>query len=462
MCLRQKMGFFTRDPQDDNAYNWLLINAHRAIVYMAIKILASADLHLGKRTSGSERFGEETATKRTWERIVDFAVDNGVEAVLLAGDVIDRDNRYYEASRSLQDGFEELADAEIEIFAVAGNHDFDVLPQVLRNHPYDHVHLLGAGGQWETALLERRGETIQIVGWSFPQQHVLTSPLVNLANTSTDPNLFKLGMLHCNSEQATSKYAPVAFTDLQHADIDAWVLGHIHKPTIYSGDKLIRYPGSPQALSAKEPGYHGAIMLSIENRRVKSVLEISLSNCRFERLIVNVSEVNSKEDFRSLMETSLSGDANGRLEELNGTAYLVYDLHVIGRNTKGREIESWLAELGVETDPVLQLATNTQVLLRNCSASILPVVDNLENLALEKSPVGVLAETILALRAGSTTPFLERLTREWENQAKLITSSSGYQPLQAGFARSGNPRKAKDFLEKECNRLLAELLYPSN
>jgi len=427
---------------------------------MAIKVLAAADLHLGKRTSGLDVLGTDCATKLTWRRMVDYAIIEKVDILLLSGDVIDRDNRYYEASGSLQEGFSRLGENGIEVFLVTGNHDYDVLPQVLRNHSYPHVHLLGANGSWGVYRIERDGDILQVVGWSFPQQYVFVDPLPGLTALPTDPNHFRLGMIHCDVDQPYSRYAPVALSNLENAEMDAWVLGHIHKPTAYDGDKLIRYPGSPQALSAKEQGVHGAIVFSIEGKRVEAIKEVLFSNCRFERLVVDVSRVETLETFRGLIETALSTHANDRLLDLDGMAFLVYDLHLTGQNSKGLDIEKWLSQVKDNND--LVLSTGTKVLIRAMSSSVRPVVENLERLATERSPAGVLAETLLALRSGQSTPFLEQLANDWDAQMTAVTNSAGFQPLQEGFRRNGNPRTAKEFIEEECNRLLSELLFPNN
>jgi DNA repair exonuclease SbcCD nuclease subunit len=391
--------------------------------------------------------------------MLDYACRNSVDVVLLAGDVIDRNNRYYEASIALQEGFARLKDAGIEVFLVSGNHDFDVLPQVIRNHSFDNVHLLGANGHWEISRFERSGEVIQFIGWSFPKQYVTTNPVLQLGALQTDSNFLRLGVLHTDVDKVESRYGPVPLLDLQNADIDIWMLGHIHKPSNFAGEKIIRYPGSPQSLSAKESGRHGALLLTVDQSRVE-VEEISFSNCRFEWLNIDVSAVDSQETLRLLVENDLSLAANLKLTELGETVFLVYDLHLNGQNRRCREIKAWAEPLKNDYD--MPLATGTRVLVREVSANIRPVIEDHEVLASETSPAGLLAQTILALRNGNSTPFLEELIRDWERNFRTITNSTTYQPLQEQWQREGNPRIAKVLIEQECNRLLNELLFPSN
>ena len=43
---------------------------------MAITVLATGDIHIGKKSSSVRQDIEESATKYSWNRIVDYAVGN--------------------------------------------------------------------------------------------------------------------------------------------------------------------------------------------------------------------------------------------------------------------------------------------------------------------------------------------------------------------------------------------------
>ncbi|HYW95118.1 MAG TPA: metallophosphoesterase, partial [Bacteroidales bacterium] len=101
---------------------------------MAMKILATSDLHLGKRSSEVPLTEKESSTRYTWEQIVDGCLNQAVDVVLLAGDIVDRDNRFFEAVGPLQAGLEKLDRAGITVIITAGNHDYDVLPAITGNN----------------------------------------------------------------------------------------------------------------------------------------------------------------------------------------------------------------------------------------------------------------------------------------------------------------------------------------
>ena len=104
---------------------------------MAITVLATGDIHIGKKSSSIFQDAEESATKYSWFRIVDYAIKHEVDVLALTGDVVDRDNRYFEAIGPLQTGFEKLKSAGIAVYMISGNHDFDVLSQLVDSKKYE-------------------------------------------------------------------------------------------------------------------------------------------------------------------------------------------------------------------------------------------------------------------------------------------------------------------------------------
>ena len=113
---------------------------------MGVRILCIADVHLGRRpahipeTIDARALGPAPA----WHAFVRRAVELEVDAVALTGDVVDETNRFYEAFSVLQSGVKRLVDSGIPIFAVSGNHDFEVLPRLADRIP--EFRLLGRGG----------------------------------------------------------------------------------------------------------------------------------------------------------------------------------------------------------------------------------------------------------------------------------------------------------------------------
>jgi len=85
------------------------------------------------------------AVDQVWGDTVSYAVEQAVDVVALTGDVVDAQNKRYEALGPLQRGLRRLEEAGIPVVAVAGNHDFDALPRLAEMVEAEHFHLLGRG-----------------------------------------------------------------------------------------------------------------------------------------------------------------------------------------------------------------------------------------------------------------------------------------------------------------------------
>ncbi len=424
---------------------------------MSLKILATADLHLGRSSSGVPENLQEASTKYTWHRMVDWCVRNNIDVMLLAGDVVDEDNRFFEAVGPLQSGFDKLKKAGIEVFLIAGNHDHDVLGQITGNSQYEHVHLLGAGGNWKIQTHSKGDQKVQFVGWSFPRKYVTEEPVRALHNLDPKPDQVTIGLLHGEVNVPDSKYAPLVLGHLKELPVDAWILGHIHKPVEFqSKDPFVAYTGTPHALNPGEPGVHGTILLEVEGKHDIRIKRIPMSPVRYESLRIDVSRAENEESFRNMLSSGLLDHARGYIQELENVAYLVYDIELMGQSSQSSQIDVWKHQL---MDYTTELETGTRVSVRKVLNHVQPQVQNLEELARNESPAGKLAETILAIQNGQSTNFLDELIRGWYMQVNRIDSASAYHPLRKeNRLRQKTEKEAREYILKECNRLLGVLL----
>lgn len=85
-----------------------------------MKILHTSDLHIGKYI-GTYDLKEDT--EYVLNQIVDTAIRERVEVVLISGDVFDRPNPSEEAIKMYVSFLKELLDKNIKVIAISGNHD---------------------------------------------------------------------------------------------------------------------------------------------------------------------------------------------------------------------------------------------------------------------------------------------------------------------------------------------------
>ncbi|HEX6230887.1 MAG TPA: exonuclease subunit SbcD, partial [Actinomycetota bacterium] len=85
-----------------------------------MRFLHTADWHVGRAIRGRSRTEEYAAAL---DQVVGIAVDEGVDAVLLAGDVYEHRAPQPDADALVFDAFLRLHDAGIRVLAIPGNHD---------------------------------------------------------------------------------------------------------------------------------------------------------------------------------------------------------------------------------------------------------------------------------------------------------------------------------------------------
>lgn len=91
-----------------------------ALRRLNMKILHTSDLHIGKYI-GTYDLKEDT--EYVLNQVVDTAIRERVEVVLISGDVFDRPNPSEEAIKMYVFFLKELLDKNIKVIAISGNHD---------------------------------------------------------------------------------------------------------------------------------------------------------------------------------------------------------------------------------------------------------------------------------------------------------------------------------------------------
>ncbi|NLA49784.1 MAG: DNA repair exonuclease [Bacteroidales bacterium] len=425
---------------------------------MAIKILAAGDIHLGLKVTGLSAGAGEFSARDIWKRMVDRAVLSNVDIVALSGDIVDRDNRFFEAVGPLQAGFRRLGEHNIRVFIVSGNHDFDVLPQIIKAGSHDNVKLLGEGGKWEFEKFVKGNEAVQFAGWSFPVQHVRDSPLKRFDTVNIDPAIPGVGILHADFGAGDSPYNPVSLADFAITGMDTWILGHIHKPQeLNISDPYIFYPGSPLALSSKETGAQGPVLITINNNKVGRAERAFLSPVRFENISIDISGCESEEALRDTLVSGLLDRSLSFGDELQVVSCISYGLMLTGTHSNPALVESWSS--GMKDDFSHETGGGTMILVHGTDYNIQPEVSNIRELARQNSPAGILARTIVAIEDGEETEFLKNLLAEWNENHREMNRKEIYLHLQKmRLPDDDTDEKGKQFILTESKRLLGNLL----
>ncbi len=375
---------------------------------MSVKLLAVGDLHIGRLpTRLPESFAHRAgdfSPAAAWDQVVRYACEAQVEAVLLAGDVVESTHDFFEALPRLQNGIATLAATGIRTLAVSGNHDVEVLPQLAERIP--ECELLGADGRWECAsVTAANGETVDVWGWSFPALEVRHSPLTDFpGRQSSHPSI---GLLHCDRDQSASVYAPVTSQALSASGLDAWLLAHIHQPDALSLENPIGYLGSVVGLDAGEPGARGPWLLEWQNNQLQRFEQCPLGPIRWERISLDISGAESVAEVEQRLSDSLEQLAAELAAEKDPSELIAIRLLLVGEtNLDEGSIRARLP--APDQAQGLPGSRQRQWFLERCDSRLLPYTP-LRDIAKRADQPGLLARQLIILNTTSGSTEREEL-----------------------------------------------------
>lgn len=264
------------------------------------RFLHAADLHLGSPLKSlGDAIGPDALidvknrVNQAFDRLVQTAIDQGVDFCVFAGDIYDTAERDPGAQRRFLIGLRRLNDAGIKVFMVHGNHDpltRDIKDGLLP--PNVTVFPPGKLGVEEFTM--RNGAVVTIAGVSYSKKEE-TDNLVPLFAGLAGRTI--VGVLHTNvgGNSHHGNYAPSSVSDLENSPVHYWALGHIHLRTVNRTNKgWWAYPGNLQGRTVKntECGPKGVLIVDVDSDGALS--EPHFVECcalRFERADIDISGV---------------------------------------------------------------------------------------------------------------------------------------------------------------------------
>lgn len=271
-----------------------------------MKIIHCADLHLDSRMNANlekdkakERKGE---ILHTFERMITYAAENGVSAILIAGDLFDTKNISATARNAVLHQI--MAHPAIRFYYLKGNHDRDNFLSGLEELP-ENLKLFGS--EW-TSYEEAEGR-ITVWGMELSAENA-ESAWVSLV---LDSRKYNIVMLHGQVARSASKDRAeiINLKALRNKGIDYLALGHIHayRKEQLDARGIYCYPGCLEGRGFDECGEHGFVLLEIEEETGNCRQEfISFAQRRLYTVSVDVTDCQTTAELISRVEPVL-GDA---------------------------------------------------------------------------------------------------------------------------------------------------------
>jgi len=361
-----------------------------------MKLFCAADVHLGRVPSRLPPHlpfrAEDLAPRAAWHALIDSCLEEGVQALLLAGDVIDDARDLFEAYADLEQGVRRLQQAGTEVIAVAGNHDARALARL--DDAVPGLRLLGRGGRWEAHQLGSGPEAVRIVGWSFPSDHVTATPvgeeLRELLAAPAPATTF--GLLHGDVDASASRYAPLSRAALQAAGVDAWLLGHVHAPAAFDAGERVGYLGSLAATDPGEAGRRHAWLVTVSSGTIEFQPR-SLAPLRYDELEVDLAGCGADDAPSRLIVAIRERLVRHSSDPAVRAVALKLRLH--GRVERPADVLEALRQAEVEA---LTVEVDGRVAFVHAVTALLEPPLELDRWAQGNDPIGVAARTLAVLR----------------------------------------------------------------
>lgn len=255
-----------------------------------------------------------SATRAAFARLTNIAIEEQAAAFLIAGDLFDGQNRSVKTLLFLRAEFRRLAESDIPVYYIKGNHDAE--NPLLNDVSFpDNVHIFSARGEsFQLAQNAPDGRPIYLHGVSFAGK---TAP--NLLGKYPQPvaGAVNIGLMHTslNGAAGHDAYAPCSAAQLAAHGYEYWALGHIHKRAVYEErGSLIIMPGCPQGRDIGEDGAKSASMLCIGADGRLSAEERPSAEIIFSRLQVSARGVENTDELARNIAAQAKAAADATLK----------------------------------------------------------------------------------------------------------------------------------------------------
>ncbi|MDO0994636.1 metallophosphoesterase family protein [Staphylococcus borealis] len=280
-----------------------------------IKFIHCADLHLDSPFKSKSHLAPsifedvQNSAYESFKKIVDTALKEEVDFVLIVGDLFDSENRTLRAEVFLKEQFKRLEKEQIFVYISHGNHD--PLTEKITNDWPDNVSVFSNRVETYQAIT-KDGETIFIHGFSYQHDTSYENKIDEFPSSQGKKGIH-IGMLHGTYSKSSTKdrYTEFILEDLNQKLYHYWALGHIHERQELSDMPPIHYPGNIQGRHFGEQGPKGCLLVEGDHLRLNATF-IPTQQIRFEEATINTDKVSKQGIYEAIQSFKESVRSNGK------------------------------------------------------------------------------------------------------------------------------------------------------
>lgn len=291
-----------------------------------MKLIHCADLHLD--SSMTSNLSREKAKERkselllTFNRMIQYAREEKVSAILIAGDLFDKKKVAKTALNAVLKAI--MENPQIGFYYLQGNHGVGGLLDGLEDIP-ENLKLFN--DSWTDYYIEdESGRRVTINGIELSEDNLAQA----YDSLVLNQDCFNIVMLHGQESEhsAKDKAEVINIRALRNRGIDYLALGHVHsyKEAALDSRGVYCYPGCLEGRGFDECGEHGFVLLDVDAgshslsrtfvpiaRRMIYALNINVTGCDTTMDIANHIEKELSQNTypeSSLMKFVLTGEVN--------------------------------------------------------------------------------------------------------------------------------------------------------
>lgn len=306
------------------------------------RFIHSADLHLDSKFAGMRGLSEairqhlRESTFTALRHLIDLAVAEQVDFIVISGDIYDAADSSLRAHLSLQAAFEELGNHGIHVYLIHGNHDPLDGPR-LQIKNADHVHVFGTEVGSCTATRRSDQQEVAIIsGISYPTAKVTENTALKFHRDPAVP-LFHIAVHHANldGDPTHETYSPCTRKELETTGYDYWALGHIHQCKVIQEYPHIVYAGNIQGRSVKETGPKGCYVVEVKEDASLQMTFHELDSVRWFREEITIEGMDNEDEWRIRVEDKVDDIRKQRPEQMSIVRWII-----TGRSPIHRALET--------------------------------------------------------------------------------------------------------------------------
>lgn len=293
-----------------------------------MRIIHCADIHLeSQMTANLDKIKAKERKLEiieTFRKMVNYAGNNDVNAIIIAGDLFDTKAFSAGARNSVLDAI--VSHPDIDFYFLKGNHGGGgYFIEVIKEKP-DNLHLFD--DSWKKYDLYVKGDArITLSGIELGPNNMSTV----YSSLLLDPRDFNIVTMHgqITTYQDKKSSENISLSDLKNKNIDYLALGHVHE--YQEGDLPPRgkycYCGCLEGRGFDECGKHGFVLLDINEDDFECKREfIDFAKRHMYEIPVDISDCRTNTDIKGKIDEAIKSQQSEQKDMLK--IVLVGDIEV--------------------------------------------------------------------------------------------------------------------------------------